>query len=195
MKKNLVFPVLAVALLLGFGSMGFASTFSDEVTPDPDFRNTSGFLLWTHDLGLTDFDPDLLGGEKIEILDPAFLELNVKISGENSFGLYTITGYRIADGIGDGIGLGYSPFGSVGKYESSVVHTWELNEDLRNAIEEDRKMNIALQLFLSDTGTATATVNSSILSGDYRLVPIPTALLLLGSGIVCVVSYRRKSRA
>ncbi len=188
MKKNLVFPVLAVALLLGFGSMGFASDFSDPLTPVPDSLSTSGFLLWTHDL-----TPDFGGGE-IDISD-ATLQLDLTISGENSGGLYTITGYGIGDGIGDGIGLGYSPFGSAGfagKYSSTVVHTWELNDNLLNAIEEGQGMDVVLQLFLF--GTGTAKVKSSTLSGSYSVVPIPTALLLLGSGIVCVVSFRRKSR-
>jgi hypothetical protein len=186
MKKNLFFSVLAVALLLGFGSTGFASSFINELSPLPDPLSTSDSLLWKHDL-TSDF-----GGAQIDISD-ARLVLDLEILGENSGGLYTITGYGTGDGIGDGIGLGYSPFGSAGKYSSRVVHEWELDDNLLHAIEEGKELDVVLQLFLF--GTGTATVNSSTLSGNASVVPIPTALLLLGSGIVCVVSYRRKSRA
>jgi hypothetical protein len=180
MKKNLVFPVLAVALLLGFGSVGFASTFTfeDTMVPDPNYLDTSGSLSWTHDL-----TPYLTGGE-IGITH-ATLQLGMTISGENPFVLGLITGDNNLVG-----GFSWGSWGSTGDNETLLTPTFTLNQIALNAIQ-DWKMDTVLQLLLS----GTATVNSSTLSVSGPVVPIPTALLLLGSGIVCVVSYRRKSRA
>jgi hypothetical protein len=154
MKKNLVFSVLAVALLLGFGSVGFASNF--------DFTDTvinPGSLSWTHDL------TSYLTGVEIEITHATLeLELTIILGAGESALVIVSGGNNISF-----ISLGSFTVTASGTY----IRSFSLNQAARNAIEDGQGMDVVLQLFLSGIGTGTAEVDSSTLFGSYSVVQAP----------------------
>jgi len=167
----------AGVLFLAMASMSFADsfTFSDTV-------NTSGSLTWTHTLDNEDFDPNLSGGEVIDITSATLgLDVYITLSDGGSTEVTILTG--------DDIYLGNYAVYKDGSYTPSFV----FNETALDALEEDCSMDIVMRLALG----SSATVNSSTLYGAGNIisqgeVPIPSAALLLGSGLIAILTTKRR---
>lgn len=178
MKTHAVISVLVVGFCMftGFASNVDAFSFTDSVV-NPDF------LTWTHTLENDDFDPALSCGEAIEVT-AATLTITLNVTLNSGFGVWTATEDSTYL---DTLILTETPEGS---------HTWIIDladiihtEEALNAIEE-RSFTVHL---IENSGTIN-DVGPSELTGNSHVVPIPASLLLLGSGLVCVVGLRRKSR-
>ncbi|MBU0768049.1 MAG: VPLPA-CTERM sorting domain-containing protein, partial [Proteobacteria bacterium] len=130
----------------------------------------------------------LSGGEVIDVTD-ALLEIQLDLTLSN-YGSFNLGVYVSA---GDGIYLDSLVYSDPSNLEISD-YIWYIDfsditysELALNAIEDK---SFKVQLF-SNIGSIT-NVDSSTLSGNFNIVPIPGAIWLLGSGIIGMVGIRRK---
>jgi len=188
--KYRIFSSLAVMLLwvLMTGTPEAAPiTFSDTVL-------SPGSTSYLHVLDDADFTPPLSGGEDVTI-DSAKLLIRADIKTGTAHicppELNLSIGFSLVAAFGDGGLLGKRIFVSPvpGTELQDRVMLFNLPGPVLDALNSDRKLRVDLAVIPFFGGNIS--VKSSTLFGTASVVPEPTSLLLLGSGLVVLIGRTR----
>ena len=189
-KKFLFFIVLGWILLPCLNSLSEAVpiTFSDTVI-------SPGGASYLHVLDNEDFTPALTDGQAFTI-DSAVLTINADIT-TGSFDIhkgdfnFTI-GVSVVKATGDAIFMGNRIFVSRNPdtlLENRIMQ-FNLSAPALDALGTDREFQV--NLIVNPLFGGSITVNSSMLSGTATLVPEPSSLLLVGSGLLGLFGLGRR---
>jgi len=188
--KYRIFSSLAVLLLWTL----MAGTSDATLIGFMDTVLSPGSTSYLHVLDDGDFTPPLSGGEDVAV-DSAKLLIQTDIKTGTAHicppELDLSIGFSLVAAFGDGGLLGKRIFVSPvpGTVLQDRVMLFDLPGPVLDALNSDRKLQVDLAVIPFFGGNIS--VKSSTLFGAASVVPEPTSLLLLGSGLVVLIGRTR----